>query len=251
MNVILCGFGFPAIGVLNYLTSRPDVTVTGVFTHNSLLHAPGLSDRAHDLGVWCTTESINTAEWIPSVDIIASVYYRTIIKQPVIDLVNGKIFNAHTSLLPKHRGRSPLSWAIIDGDQFTGVTFHYIDAGVDTGPILFQAAVEIAKNETLASLFDKINATVERYFPIAFELVKAEVKGIIQPGDGQHHKAGCPYNGEINPAWPPEMVDRFIRAMTYPPLPYARYNGQEIKTINDYLIAKNDQRYRHKSLQTK
>lgn len=235
MKIALCGFGVAGAWVLCYLAEKYGVDNIAVYTHKDGRTGKGLVELARELGCWVTTDSINDGYFPFEPDIIASVYYRIIIGQHIIDRVKGKIFNAHTSLLPRHRGRSPLSWAIICGDQYSGVTFHYIDAGIDTGPIIFQKAVELAPTETLVSLFDKINLVVFLYFPAALELVKLGVPGQKQDGKATHNPVGPPYGGVIDPEHMSfGLIERLIRAMTYPPLPYATYNGIEIKSFEDY-----------------
>src|SRR5260370_33187403 len=107
---------------------------------------------ASGVGIWGTKESINQVPLPFAADIIASVYYRFIVKPHVIASVRGRIFNMHPSLLPRHRGCSSIPWALIEGDTVTGVTFHYIDEGIDTGKIILQAAVPSTSEDTQASL---------------------------------------------------------------------------------------------------
>jgi methionyl-tRNA formyltransferase len=59
----------------------------------------------------------------------------------------------HPSLLPKHRGGSAINWAIIQGDEKTGLSIIWIDEGIDTGPILLQKEVDISPDDTVGSLF--------------------------------------------------------------------------------------------------
>ena len=64
----------------------------------------------------------------------------------------------HPTLLPRHRGRAPIPWAILSGLARTGVTlFEIVDATADSGPIVGQVEVEIAPDETATSLFERIN----------------------------------------------------------------------------------------------
>jgi methionyl-tRNA formyltransferase len=63
----------------------------------------------------------------------------------------------HPSLLPRHRGISAMHWAIRQGETKTGLTIFWVDAGIDTGPILLQREVEIAPDDTVGSLyFDRL-----------------------------------------------------------------------------------------------
>ena len=65
-------------------------------------------------------------------------------------------FNLHASLLPNYRGAAPINWAIINGEQKTGVTTFFIDDKIDTGAMILSATIEISENETAGELHDKL-----------------------------------------------------------------------------------------------
>ncbi len=65
-------------------------------------------------------------------------------------------FNLHGSLLPKYRGAAPINWAIMNGEQTTGVTTFFLKHAIDTGDIIFQESLPIAPNDTAGSLHDKM-----------------------------------------------------------------------------------------------
>lgn len=65
-------------------------------------------------------------------------------------------FNLHASLLPQYRGAAPINWAIINGEKETGVTTFFIDDKIDTGAIIDQARCDIAPDETVGSLYMKL-----------------------------------------------------------------------------------------------
>lgn len=67
-------------------------------------------------------------------------------------------FNLHASLLPDYRGAAPINWAIINGEQETGVTTFFIDDEIDTGQIILQEKTSIIENETVGELHDKLMA---------------------------------------------------------------------------------------------
>lgn len=237
MKLFLCGQGPAAEAILRIHLASVKYEGLAVFTH------PGASifgmAQAWELPV--SLESVNTVSaWPFQPDVIVSVYYRTIIRQHVIDRVHGKIFNAHTSLLPRHRGRSPIPWAIVEGDRQTGITYHYIDAGIDTGRVILQAVCQISSTETQTSLFEKINDLAIAYFPGALALVLAGFAGVEQQGQALYHFAGPPHDGQIDPGWTHGKIERFIRAMTYPPLPYARLDGREVRSMADYYEVLNE-----------
>lgn len=234
MKILLCGWGNAGAGVLWNLADRRDVTDLAVCTHDDLAHDMGLVSMADGLGVWSTTEDVNRATLPFTPDIIASVYYRYLIRPHIIDLVGGQIFNAHPSLLPRHRGCGSITWSIIEGDQYAGVTFHYIDQGIDTGRVLLQTTIQIEPEETQATLADKCAQAVIDYFPAALELVRRRWPGVPQVGRASYHRRETPYGGEIDPEWDESRVGRFVRAMTRPPLPYATYQGRVVASMSDY-----------------
>ena len=65
-------------------------------------------------------------------------------------------FNLHASLLPQYRGAAPINWAIINGEQETGVTTFFIDDKIDTGAILLQKKTNISEEDTAGTLHDKL-----------------------------------------------------------------------------------------------
>jgi len=236
LKIILCLYNWVGCEVLEHVLQRGDIEEIAIFTHEvtpSAMADP--STIAVQKGIWMSTESINDVRLPFNPDIIASVYYRQVIKKHVIEAADGKVFNMHPSLLPRHRGCSSIPWAIIDGDSFTGVTFHYIDQGIDTGRVLLQAAIPITPSDTQESLYQRCMRTGAQYWPAAFELVKCNFHGVEQYGEPSFHKRGAPNNGVIDDNWPLDKIERFIRAMTYPPYPYATYEGISIRTLDEYL----------------
>src|SRR5436305_13202646 len=93
-----------------------------------------------------------------SADLFIVAAFGQILPQVVLDLPRYGTLNIHASLLPKYRGVSPISEAILQGDTETGVTIMLIDAGVDTGPILLKRSIPLAEDETTGSLTDKLAA---------------------------------------------------------------------------------------------
>src|SRR5215472_13017192 len=104
--------------------------------------------RAHGIPVW-QQGSLKRPENIEALasykaDLYIVAAFGQILPQAVLNLPRYGTLNLHASLLPKYRGVSPISEAILQGDTQTGVTIMLIDAGVDTGPVLMQHSVPIA-----------------------------------------------------------------------------------------------------------
>ena len=77
--------------------------------------------------------------------------------QELLNTAKDGFVNVHPSLLPEYRGANPYSHVILNGEQTTGVTIHRMDEDFDTGNILLQQPVELTKNETMGTLFNKLN----------------------------------------------------------------------------------------------
>lgn len=77
----------------------------------------------------------------PDLFVVAS--FTRILKPDILALAPRGAINVHPSLLPKYRGADPIFWAMFNNESVTGVTIHWMDSGVDTGPILCQREVEI------------------------------------------------------------------------------------------------------------
>jgi len=85
------------------------------------------------------------------------VGWSQLVRDPFIALAREGVFGMHPTLLPRHRGRAPIPWAILTGLARTGVTlFEIVDATADSGAIVGQTVVDIAPDETATTLFDRL-----------------------------------------------------------------------------------------------
>src|SRR3990172_3926805 len=88
---------------------------------------------------------------------IIAVAYGRILGQDVLAIPPRGVLNVHPSLLPRHRGASPIPAAILAGDDSTGITIMLMDPGMDTGPVLAQSAIPIQPSDTTASLSETLS----------------------------------------------------------------------------------------------
>src|ERR687886_1843254 len=108
------------------------------------------------------TADVNAPETVEAVraagaDSIFVVGWSQLVREDVIALGPKGVFGMHPSLLPRHRGRAPIPWAILSGLARPGVTlFEIVDATADSGPIVGQVEVPVAPDETATTLFDKL-----------------------------------------------------------------------------------------------
>ncbi|MDQ0352461.1 phosphoribosylglycinamide formyltransferase-1 [Alkalibacillus filiformis] len=99
------------------------------------------------------------------VDWIALAGYMRIVSLTLLKPYEGRIVNVHPSLLPKFPGKDAIAQALDAEVTKTGVTVHYIDEGVDTGPIISQEVVEVTKQDTYETLQQKIRQVEHELFP--------------------------------------------------------------------------------------
>ncbi|MCR5784157.1 MAG: methionyl-tRNA formyltransferase [Eubacterium sp.] len=90
-------------------------------------------------------------------DIIVVVAFGQILPKEILDMPKYGCINVHASLLPKYRGASPIQWAVINGDKVSGVTIMKMGVGLDDGDIILQREIELCKDETGGSLFDRLS----------------------------------------------------------------------------------------------
>ncbi|MBT2732439.1 phosphoribosylglycinamide formyltransferase [Carnobacterium sp. ISL-102] len=122
------------------------------------------SPKNYDSRVAYETELLKRLE-INEVDLVVLAGYMRIIGPTLLTAYANRILNIHPSLLPCFPGRSSIRDAFEANEKKTGVTVHFIDEGVDTGPIIAQEQVEISPEDTLDSLEAKIHQVEHRLFP--------------------------------------------------------------------------------------
>lgn len=91
-------------------------------------------------------------------DLIVVAAFGQFLSQEILDMPKYGCINVHASLLPKYRGAAPIQYAIIKGEQETGVTIMKMDIGMDTGAMLNKVVVPITENMTMGELHDKLQA---------------------------------------------------------------------------------------------
>lgn len=240
MKILLFGYHDAGYRALRALIARGhDVLVV---THPSPPEIPSVAALADALGLKWTTDGVESflalaTEFRP--DIMFSVYYRRILSQDILDIPRLGSFNFHPSLLPKHRGCFSAPWAIIDGDRVTGVTCHRMTEKVDAGEIIDREDVTIAETETGLSLYDKlVNTTASLFVRVLDRAETGSLEGTPQEGEGSFHRREVPFDGLIDAQWPRARIDRFIRALYFPPYHPATVlvdgHRSTVRTIEQY-----------------
>jgi len=105
-------------------------------------------------------------------DLIVVAGFSLIIRPSVFELPSMGCINVHPSLLPKYRGPNPLYWVLKYRESVTGITVHYVDAGIDTGDVILQESMQIRSNDNEITLLD-------RAIPIAGRLLVEAIRQIV------------------------------------------------------------------------
>lgn len=164
-------------------------------------------------------------------DVMVVIAFGQILPKEILEISKYGCINVHASLLPKYRGAAPIQWAVIDGEEVTGVTTMQMDVGVDTGDILEVTKVVLDKKETGGSLFEKLS--VEGAKLIVQTLENAE-KGLLNPikqnnDEATHAKMLNKELGNIDFTKPAVEIERLIRGLNPWPSAYTRFRGKTLK----------------------
>jgi len=166
-----------------------------------------------------------------SPDIIVVVAYGKIIPKSIIDLPKYGIINVHASLLPKYRGASPIQSAIMNGDEYTGVTIMYIEEGLDTGNMILKKETKIEETDNLETLHDRLKIIGAEALDEALEKIE---KGTSESIEQNHSEATLvkPIKKEetfINWENTKENIYNFVRALDPFPGAYTILKGIRYK----------------------
>lgn len=154
-------------------------------------------------------------------DVMVVAAYGLILPQTVLNIPRLGCINIHASLLPRWRGAAPIQRAIQAGDAQTGITIMQMDAGLDTGDMLFTKSCQIEKKDTAASLHDKLAQLGAGAITEALELL-AQGRLVAIPQDSRDATYAAKLTKEealINWMLPAVELDRVVRS--YNPFPGA------------------------------
>ncbi len=141
--------------------------------------------------------------------------------------------NVHGSLLPQYRGAAPINWAIINGEEFTGVTTFKLQQEIDTGNILLSDQLKIEENDDGGTIHDKLKELgASLLLKTIEELAKGDVEGIPQAdivGNVKHAPKLFTETGNINWHKNVDEVYNLIRGLSPYPCAYTMFNEKKLK----------------------
>lgn len=175
--------------------------------------------------------------------VVASFNYK--IPKGLLDIPKHGFINIHPSLLPKYRGGNPYSTVIINGEQETGVTLHFMDEGFDTGDIITQRKVPIAQLETMGTLFNRLNLLgMQMLVSVLSDLEKGDLPRYKQP-EGEFIKGESIKDEDlfIDYTKPAIEIDRFIRGLNPFLIASTTFRGNMMKIFMANYIDKDSSMY--------
>jgi methionyl-tRNA formyltransferase len=172
-------------------------------------------------------------------DVIIVCAFGQILPQSLLDIPPYQCINVHFSLLPRHRGASPVAAAILAGDDFTGVSIQLVRKKLDTGPVLAAAAVPIFPADNTGTLTEKLSVIGAHLLQ---EALTGWWRGEITPRP--QGEAGASYfsqvkkeDGEIDWRLPAVAIWRRVRAFYPWPGCYTTWRGKLLKIIEAVPLA--------------
>ncbi len=225
-TVVLAYHNIGCIGIKALLDHGFDIQA--VFTHQDNpqenLWFDSVAELAAENGLQVfAPDNINHPLWVDRIrelapDIIFSFYYRSMVGPEILQIPANGCLNLHGSLLPKYRGRCPVNWALVNGEDETGVTLHYMTPQPDNGDIVAQQRIAITPEDTALILHGKLTATAGKLLDTTLPgLLAGQITRIPQDHSQASYFGGRkPADGVINWQQSAEQIYNLIRAVTRP-----------------------------------
>ena len=161
-----------------------------------------------------------------------------ILSKEILDMPEFGCINIHASLLPKYRGSSPIQWAVINGEEKSGVTIMQMDEGVDTGDILYRKEVFLDREETGETLFEKLSVLGAQAIVEALKLLEeGKLVPVKQKEEEATHTTMLHKSmGRIDWNQSAPVLERLIRGLNAWPSAYTGIKGKQLKIWEAYSV---------------
>lgn len=187
---------------------------------------------------WYAVKDINSDDSIAllkslSPDMIFVLGWSQLLRDPVLGIAPKGVVGAHTSLLPKNRGRSPLNWALINGDAAAGISLFYFASGADTGLVISQRPFSIEERDDIRTLYDKAELALGEMVE-SFLAVTPLPKGMKQDDDDSTYlPKRRPSDGLLSFAATANACMNLIRALREPyPCAYFYHDKSKVYVLD-------------------
>ena len=173
-------------------------------------------------------------------DVFVVAAFGQILSEEILTMPRYGCVNIHASLLPKYRGAGPIQWAIINGEEKTGVTIMQMDKGIDTGDMLLKTEVMIDPKETGDSLHDKLaRAGAELIVEALPKIERGELVPVRQKDEEScYAKMLQKSMGQIDWQQSAKKLDCLIRGLISWPGACTRFRGKNLKIWEEEVVSK-------------
>lgn len=190
-----------------------------------------------------TLRTPEAAELVASLqpEVIIVVAYGKLLPKEILQIAPHGCINVHASLLPKYRGAAPIQWAVINGDEKTGVATMQMDVGLDTGDILLMEETKILENETSGELFDRLQVLGSKVLIQTLrELQAGTLKCRPQGEEGTCYASMLSRDiSVIDWNRPAREIHNLVRGLSPWPVASSVYQGKRIK-IYETQVCENE-----------
>jgi methionyl-tRNA formyltransferase len=243
MNIIFFGstnFSLPSLMALLKIKHKVTCVVTQPDRQKGRgLHLEGTAVKtaAEELGIKLyQAEQINTAFSIDflkdlKADLFVVIAYGQILSQEVLDIPRIFSLNIHASLLPKYRGAAPINWAIIKGEQNTGISVIKMVKEMDAGPLILQKTIQITEVDTAITLEDKLSSLAAESLLEILDCIEANNYTLTQQEENKVSFAPKLKKGDGRINWnkPVQDIYNLIRGCISWPGAFTYYKGKLLK----------------------
>lgn len=174
-------------------------------------------------------------------DVMVVVAFGQILPKEILEMTPYGCINVHASLLPKYRGAAPIQWAVIDGEEVSGVTTMQMNEGLDTGDMIMKTEIVLEKKETGGSLFDKLASAGAKLCVETLEALENKTASWEPQGETPTAYARMLDKEIGNIKWEKTAVqiERLIRGLNPWPSAYTDWNGKVMKIWEADVVEQN------------
>jgi methionyl-tRNA formyltransferase len=167
-------------------------------------------------------------------DIIVLVAFGKILPASIITLPPLGTINVHGSLLPRYRGAAPIQWALVNGEEETGVTVMQMDEGIDTGDILLQESITIMPQDTAGTLSAKLAELGGKTLVRALDLLRSDSIQPLQQDDARASYAPIlqKEDGVVDWSQPAKRISGLIRGLDPWPATVTTLAGRRLRLFS-------------------
>lgn len=248
MRVVFMGTPDFAVGALKSIADKHNVvaviTQKDKLGNRNKLTVPPVKTVATELGIPVYQYDRISREGVSDLkelnpDIVVTAAFGQILSREILSIPKYGVINIHASLLPKYRGSSPIQWAVINGDEYSGITIMQTAYEVDSGDIIKQYPLKIGAKETAGELFDRLAI-------LGAEAI-IDVLGDIELGIAEHIKQDeskatfckmlTKQDGKIDFNRSSREIDCHVRGMTPWPSAFCEIDDRKLKVFSIEPVA--------------